>query len=552
MPRIRCFGFSLDHRVGRHAAALVICSAATLLVRTSPASGFVATALLRENGDLPGAPVGQIVSALSNTAVNHAGGYSATVNSSGGAGTLSHVWGDASGGTGTVMRTEGTFGSLVQTSFESFYGMADSGQIAYSATGTGGPIGGFDSVWLDDTPLAVEGEPIVSLPGLYWRFASRPGITADGIPYWVGGTTDTVGGATQNYGLFLGASATVVLLGGQIVPGLPAPLDSASSIDFDYRFSALATHSIVPVLMDTTSTTDGTITVDGSGLMVGGELVREGRTVPAAAGGLPGELWGTFDYTGIAETGDWFFTANTSAALATDEIVVKNGAIIHREGDVLDGRTLTGDIEGAYMNEDGDVALTWDVTDAVALEALYVNDKLALLETDLVDLDGDGAVEATSHLADFTGISALTMSDRDASGVVSVYFTADIDTAGTSSTTDDIEGFFCLLFATEGATGVASSGALVPSASVAMTPNPSVGPATIRYELGGRGQVTLAVFDVAGRLVTRLEDGVREVGPHEVVWDGRDAEGRPVGAGAYFLRLDAGGRVAREKFIRLR
>jgi hypothetical protein len=530
----------------------LVCSIVTVLSIASRASGFVASALLRENGSIPGAPAGQIVSSLNNTATNHAGGYSVTVNSSGGAGALSHVWGNASGGAGTVMRTEGTFGSLVQTAFESFYGMADAGQIAYSATGTGGPIGGFDSVWLDDVPLAVEGEPIASLPGLYWRFGSRPGVTADGIPYWVGGTTDTVGGPTQNYGLFLGASATVVLLGGQVVPGLPAPLDSSSSIDFDYRFSALAAHSIVPVLMDTTSTTDGVITVDGSGLLIDGTLVREGRAVPAAAGGLPGELWGTFDFTGITESGEWFFTANTSAALTTDEIIVKNGSIIHREGDVLDGRTLTGDIEGAYMNEDGDVAYVWDVMDATALEALFVNDELALLETDLVDLDGDGTVEATSHLADFTGISALTMSDRDASGVVSLYFTADIDTAGTSSTTDDIEGFFCLLFATSGATSVASSGAPASPPSLLMTPNPSAGPATIRYDLADRGHVSLAVFDVAGRLVTRLEDGVREGGPHAVVWDGRGADGRPVGAGAYFLRLEAGGSVAREKVIRLR
>jgi hypothetical protein len=104
---------------------------------------------------------------------------------------------------------------------------------------------------------------------------------------------------------------------------------------------------------------------------------------------------------------------------------------------------LSGDIEHAYMNADGDVAYIWDIQ-ANTLETLFVNDHLLLKETDLVDLTGDGVVDANKRLANFTGISSLTMSDRDNNGLVKLYFVADVDTAGTASATDDVEAFFCL------------------------------------------------------------------------------------------------------------
>jgi hypothetical protein len=45
---------------------------------------------------------------------------------------------------------------------------------------------------------------------------------------------------------------------------------------------------------------------------------------------------------------------------------------------------------------------------------------------------------------------------------------------------------------------------------------------------------------------------VRAAGPHEIVWDGRDAAGRDVPAGAYFARFDAEGRSFRHTVLILR
>lgn len=601
-------------------------------------AGAAATALLREGQVIPGGAPGQIVSSLNNTAVNQVGGYAVQTNTADG---LSHVWGHATGGSGTILRTEATIGGLVQTSFESFYSMSDAGQVCYSASGTGGPVGAFDSVWLDGTVLAVEGAPVVSLPGQYWRFASRPGVTASGIPYWVGGTTSTPGGTTQKRGLFYGAGATVVLYGSTNVPGLPFPLGATNSPTFDYRYSALGTHFIAPVIMQTGSTlNDDAMVYDGAGLVVAGVLVREQTPVPAAAGGLPGENWDVFDFCGATEAGDWFFTGDTEPATATDEFICKNGAILYREGQTLDGEVLSGAIEGAFMNENGDIAFIWDVQNDTQ-EALFVNDQLLLREGDAVDLSGDGAVEPTSILVNFTGISALTMGPQDALGEVKIYFTADVDTAGTSTTTDDVEGFFCIGanvappvavtlqgFAAEatetgvrlawttsreidhagfhlyrspsgaaawerlseglvrgagmhyefvdasvepgasyryrlgavdqhgreeflGHVEVTAAGVLGRTALHSNFPNPFAGATEVRFRLARGGAASVSVYDASGRVVRRLVDAALPAGEQVAHWDGRDGTGRKVGAGLYFARLEADGRVLARKMLRV-
>jgi hypothetical protein len=241
---------------------------AVLLVPT--AEGQVATALLVEDEAIPGAG-GATADALNNTAVNHVGGYACSITSSDG---ISRVWGNPAGGPGAVMRAEGTIGDLEQTSFESFYGISDTGQVSYSAscTDTVTNTTGLDSVWLDDTVVAIE-EAVSSVPGFFWSFASRPGVTAGGTPYFVGGVTNTQGGSTDQRGLFFGNDAGIVLLGGENVPGLPFPINPiGSSIDFDYRFSKDGTNYLCPVNMATGSTSDdGTIVRSGAGLELDGQ-----------------------------------------------------------------------------------------------------------------------------------------------------------------------------------------------------------------------------------------------------------------------------------------
>jgi len=415
-----------------------------LLACVSSVSAQVASSLL--NDEAPLGPPGDIVGSLGNPAVNHVGGYAVGLSTTGSA-TLSNVWGSPDGvAAPIILRTEGTFGALVQTSFESFYGMSDTGQLGYSASGTGGPDGAFDSAWVDDTVVALEGDPMPPGPlqDLFWSFASRPTITADGVIHFVGGTRETVSASTSARGLF-NDTGTPLLYTGIAVPGLPAPPDNAGTpVSFDFRVSALGSNYIAEVEMETdgtglTTSNDNAMVLSGAALMAGGSIVQEAQPVPAAIGGLTDENWDNFDYTGVTEAGFYMFTGDTDAATTVDEIVVVNGMIVAREGDLLDGLEISGSIEGGFMNENGDWAVTWDYNDPVEgnREALFLNGELVIKELDEVDFDGDGLVDPGAILTDFTGISTLVISDR-AGGQVSIYFTANVDDNGAGN----LEGFY--------------------------------------------------------------------------------------------------------------
>jgi flagellar hook assembly protein FlgD len=62
----------------------------------------------------------------------------------------------------------------------------------------------------------------------------------------------------------------------------------------------------------------------------------------------------------------------------------------------------------------------------------------------------------------------------------------------------------------------------------------------------------LAVYDVQGRVVAQLMDGVQRAGRHSHRWDGRDHQGRLLPAGTYFLRLEFAGRVETQKLSLVR
>jgi subtilisin family serine protease len=83
-------------------------------------------------------------------------------------------------------------------------------------------------------------------------------------------------------------------------------------------------------------------------------------------------------------------------------------------------------------------------------------------------------------------------------------------------------------------------------------PNPVRGAASIRFTLPTETWATVSIFDVRGRLVRTLVDGLRGAGGHDVSWDGTDRGGYPSAAGVYFARVAAGGRSALQKVTLLR
>jgi hypothetical protein len=94
----------------------------------------------------------------------------------------------------------------------------------------------------------------------------------------------------------------------------------------------------------------------------------------------------------------------------------------------------------------------------------------------------------------------------------------------------------------------------VPSASILYGnhPNPFTPGTSIAFGLPDARHVRVTIFDVRGRLVRTLADGVFEAGPHDVPWDGTNSAGEPLGSGVYFYRLEAGDRTHEGRMVLLK
>lgn len=82
-------------------------------------------------------------------------------------------------------------------------------------------------------------------------------------------------------------------------------------------------------------------------------------------------------------------------------------------------------------------------------------------------------------------------------------------------------------------------------------PNPFAVSTSIGFSLARAGRVEVEVFDLLGKRTARLVDGTLAAGKHEIRWDGRDAGGRTVGNGVYYLRMRADGQSDSRKIIKL-
>jgi hypothetical protein len=83
-------------------------------------------------------------------------------------------------------------------------------------------------------------------------------------------------------------------------------------------------------------------------------------------------------------------------------------------------------------------------------------------------------------------------------------------------------------------------------------PNPFASGTAIEFSVPESKRVTLAVFNISGRLVRTLVDGEVPAGPSQVRWDGRDGGGNPLASGIYFYRLEDGQRTITRKGVLLR
>jgi hypothetical protein len=140
----------------------------------------------------------------------------------------------------------------------------------------------------------------------------------------------------------------------------------------------------------------------------------------------------------------------------------------------------------------------------------------------------------------------------DAAGAVTITVDADVAVYANLTVTATNSIPHGESVALDGETGV-DDGPFGKVASLMQNyPNPFNPSTSIAFSLAERGNVAVAVYDVAGRLVTVLVDDEIDAGPHSVEWDGRDAGGNDVASGTYFARMSTENKHFETKMILMR
>jgi hypothetical protein len=84
------------------------------------------------------------------------------------------------------------------------------------------------------------------------------------------------------------------------------------------------------------------------------------------------------------------------------------------------------------------------------------------------------------------------------------------------------------------------------------SPNPFNSSTTISYFVPYRAEVEITIYDLLGREIRVLQNGIKPSGHYTVGWDGRDSDGKPVSSGIYFYRLQADGYSEARKMLFLK
>jgi cysteine-rich repeat protein len=305
-------------------------------------------------------------------------------------------------------------------------------EASMGATALGGfiygpEIDGNEAVWTHNGLLAVEGVQAPAYPmGYVSTFHSRPTMVENGTVYWLAGLNSSGGTTTQQRVLYRSPTASpadiqVVLASGAPVGGLV--VSSPAGLDFDYHVSNDGSHLVMVVAMNTGST------LDDEHIYVDGGLFHQENT-PSGTG----DDWDNFDLVVINDQGTYAFSGDTNGNLATDEFVAVNGVIAVREGDVLDGVTITpaASVRLLALDDASRVVHAWAYAGNTVETVFFAcnaadvaGSSRAVLTTgvDELDLDGDGlgdALVTDLNATNATGSRALADDG-------SLYLSLDID-----------------------------------------------------------------------------------------------------------------------------
>lgn len=406
-------------------SALTALAALTGPIGTLAAQAPVPTRVLNIGEHVPGTP-GATALDIHNFDTNAVGGFSIHVETDADQG--AHLaWGSPDGGQGSPMCASGESVHLLEEEWRRFgHGMDDLGRIAHSSKLVGSLS---ESLWVGPEPRALQGTAS-PVPGYEWSAFEYVRITGGSSePYFVG-SLEGGPGTPDITGLFLGSPERALVLGGASIPGIDPPLANAPIHFGDFDVSDGGNHWIATArLLDNTSL----VLVDGQPFTIEGRVVRSGAPLPPSFG--PG-VWGQLDDPHIDEAGNIVFLGRRKGV--PDSMILRNGAIVHRSGDVIDGRVVLN-FRKVHANESG------RVTYLALLEsndyALGVEDRFLIQMHDAVDLQGDGTPDPFATVQGFgmpSLVSAPRLGDRG-----SVLLWLEVDVHGTPrDRTDDLAGVY--------------------------------------------------------------------------------------------------------------
>jgi len=83
-------------------------------------------------------------------------------------------------------------------------------------------------------------------------------------------------------------------------------------------------------------------------------------------------------------------------------------------------------------------------------------------------------------------------------------------------------------------------------------PNPFNPNTTIKYQLAERVKVRLEIYNILGQKIKTLVQTVQNTGLHQVVWDGKNDNGKQVSSSVFIYRIKADSFNKTRKMILIR
>jgi hypothetical protein len=272
------------------------------------------------------------------------------------------------------------------------------------------------------------------------------------------------------------------------------------------------------------------------------------QSMSGDADGVDGYLYlngGNFTYTGTQ--GGMFYNTNSTAHIYLNSVTLENscdtlvrcikgswGGSSASSGGITrlycDGQTLSG-----LIHVDANSTLYDTLYNSSNFTGVINNSNTAKLVSLVMDASSTWTLTKDSHLTiiiNSAGISGTTVTNITGNGHNVYYNSSNSANSYLNAGTYSLVGGGYLL--PEGTTDVEDETSIPTDWGLSQNyPNPFNPSTTINYQIPSSGQVTLQVFDVLGREIETLVNGVKQAGSYSVTFN---AQNLPSGVYVYRIR----------------